>query len=399
MKYSLLVGGELCNKGAQSMTYISVNEIKSRFPDRKIVLFSDRDFKCDNQSKLEYAFDILPSIDLKTAFYFLGGLYKIIAKSKGIDINKVNKLKAILGNSDMMIDISGYQLGSNWGVLRMLTYIFRIKVAKKYNLKVYLMPQSFGPFNFSGFKGLWIKMMIKSSLKYPKIIYAREKEGFDSLKEQFNLNNVVLSKDLVLLNKSINMNHIFKKIPKICVFEMKGRDNVAIIPNMKNFKYGNQEKIIMLYEKIIERLLSYGKNIYLLRHAVEDVEACNILKDKFQQNNKVILLTNEFSCIEFDALVSKFNYIIASRYHSIVHAYKNSVPCIAIGWATKYHELLSSFKQEQYIFDVRQNYDLELVRMALYKMNINYKAESTVIKTILTETQNNNVFDVLEGSQ
>ena len=46
---------------------------------------------------------------------------------------------------------------------------------------------------------------------------------------------------------------------------------------------------------------------------------------------------------------------------------KNGTPCIAIGWATKYHELLKTFKQEDYIFDVRKNMDTNSIVEAVDK--------------------------------
>ena len=43
MGYILITGGNLINKGAQAMTFIAVDEIKRRFPDREVVVISDVD--------------------------------------------------------------------------------------------------------------------------------------------------------------------------------------------------------------------------------------------------------------------------------------------------------------------------------------------------------------------
>ena len=59
-RYVLITGGELQNKGAQAMTFITVSEVKKRFPDRKIVLLSTVDYKRTAEEKDNYAFDILP---------------------------------------------------------------------------------------------------------------------------------------------------------------------------------------------------------------------------------------------------------------------------------------------------------------------------------------------------
>src|SRR5690625_7730019 len=105
--------------------------------------------------------------------------------------------------------------------------------------------------------------------------------------------------------------------------------------------------MLKIYKKIIEVLIGKGVNVYLIRHSYEDIEACILIKELFENEEKVVLVSEEFSCIDYDELVVKFNYLIASRYHSIIHAYKNNIPCISLGWATKYYELLSLFEQNR----------------------------------------------------
>ena len=99
--------------------------------------------------------------------------------------------------------------------------------------------------------------------------------------------------------------------------------------------------------------------------------------------------------MEFNELVQHFRYLVASRFHSIVHAYKNGIPCIALGWATKYHDLLKHFGQEQYVFDVRSNTDTTSMLEAITRMNDSYVEESLKICKGLAAVQAENVFDVL----
>jgi colanic acid/amylovoran biosynthesis protein len=125
-----------------------------------------------------------------------------------------------------------------------------------------------------------------------------------------------------------------------------------------------------------------------------------MIKERFKNNDKVSLVVDDMNCIQFDRLVKNFDFIIASRFHSIVHAYKNNVPCIAIGWATKYHELLQTFKQEKYIFDVRHNIDITGIKKSLNTMLERYQKESETIKFLLKEIQSDsNIFDIIGGKQ
>ncbi len=381
------------------MTFVAVDEVKKRFPNKKVILLSSADYERSEDEKGQYKFEILPfntGINLE----LLGGLYKLLWNAKGNKKDKKNyepmltKLRSILKNTDAIIDISGYALSSQFGAGRSFGYLSRIMLAKKYNIKMYLMPQSFGPFSYSGVGKVLINSLMKQNMKYPEVVYAREQEGFELLEKQYSLKNIKKSFDLVLLNKGVDLTNVYNSVPILKNFdEVEG---VAIVPNMKNFKHGNTSQVMALYDNIINKLIGSGKNVYLIRHSFEDIEACKMIKERFKTNNKVIMYGEDMSCFEFDKLVQRFDFIIGSRFHSIVHAYKNSIPCIALGWATKYHELLKAFKQEDYIFDVRGDLQADKVERALDKMLMQHQSESNVIKDSLIKLQNHNVFDVIK---
>ena len=92
------------------------------------------------------------------------------------------------------------------------------------------MPQSFGP--FKTFDKSLLKRT-KKALEYASTIYARERQGYDLLIEKFKLKNVKISYDLVLNNKSVDLNSVYKNIPMSCDFNVK-TNSIAIIPNVRN---------------------------------------------------------------------------------------------------------------------------------------------------------------------
>ena len=132
-----------------------------------------------------------------------------------------------------------------------------------------------------------------------------------------------------------------------------------------------------------------------MSHSELDRKLCEKIKKLFIDSDNVHLLDQEFSCIEFDEIVKKFDFLIASRYHSIVHAYKNHIPCIVLGWAEKYQTLAANFQQEQYLFDVRENLDIQMILDKIECMQSNKTVESEKIRVKLQEIQKENVFDEL----
>ena len=81
------------------------------------------------------------------------------------------------------------------------------------------------------------------------------------------------------------------------------------------------------------------------------------------------------------------------------HAFKNGIPCIALGWATKYHDLLNLFDQGQYILDVRNDIGEAEMLAIIDRMNARYLEESAKIRKGLAAVQKQNVFDIVTQHQ
>lgn len=391
MRNIIITGGGMANKGAQAMTLIAVHELRERFPDHKIYLYSPVDLADSALDKRKFTFNFLGWYPLKFAHCQHNPVQRgiILLRSR----SELLEAEAIYRNTDFIVDVSGYALGANWSDKICNDYLDILEFAQAFGIPVYLMPQSFGPFDF-GEERQALNARIQRLLPTAKVIFAREQEGYDALVNTYGLKNVRLAHDLVLGNKGIDLANIFVSAPTLDLPEIKP-NSVAVIPNSMNSSVSSQESVLELYTKAIHALLSQGKTVYLLSHSTVDSALCSKLKELFLTNENVILLAQDFSCLEFNALVKKFDYLIASRFHSIVHAFKNGVPCIALGWATKYHDLLKLFDQEQYILDVRDKIGEEQIAAAIALMDAHYPDEAGKIQKGLAAVQKQNVFDVL----
>ena len=391
MRNIIITGGDLFNKGAQAMTFVAVDELCRRFPDHKIYLLSEMDLARPEEEKAPYAFDFMGWYPIKFARCQSNRLLHFVCEVR--NGKELQEAEDIYKHCDAMVDVSGYALGSSWSDATCNRYLDHLEFAQAFGIPVYLMPQSFGPFDF-GAERQALNARIQRLLPTAKVIFAREQEGYDALVNTYGLKNVRLAHDLVLGNAGIDLANIFVSAPAFDLPEIKP-NSVAVIPNSMNSSVSSQEAVLELYTKAIHALLSQGKTVYLLSHSTVDSALCSKLKEPFLTNENVILLAQDFSCLEFNALVKKFDYLIASRFHSIVHAFKNGVPCIALGWATKYHDLLKLFDQEQYILDVRNKIGEEQIAAAIALMDAHYPDEAGKIQKGLAAVQKQNVFDVL----
>ena len=395
MRNIIITGGGMVNKGAQAMTLIAVHELRKHFPNHKIYLYSPEDLLNTKLDKEQFDFEFTGWYPLKFAHCQNNPLQRAIILL--CNRSELLQAEAIYRNTDFVVDVSGYALGANWSDKICNDFLDNLEFARGFDIPVYLLPQSFGPFDFDA-KRQTLNDRIRKLLPSAKVIFAREQEGYDALVNTYGLTNVRLATDLVLCNKGIDLESVFKRSPVIKLPRIAA-NSVAVIPNSMNISVSSRETVLTIYSDIVNKLLNLGKTVYLLSHSSVDVTLCCELKEQFEKNENVILLEQDFSCLEFNELVQGFCYLVASRFHSIVHAYKNGVPCVALGWATKYHDLLKLFGQENYVFDIRCQERMPELLSAIEQMDYSHTEEAEKICRVLADVQNNNVFEILSQEQ
>lgn len=374
------------------MVFITVDELKKRYPDHEIYVLSELDLERPESEKNKYAFKFTGWYPIKFAKSQNNFLLRQLCKTR--NAKEYNSAYDLYSNCDLMIDISGYALGSNWSYATCNRYIEHLEFAKAFNIPVYLMPQSFGPFDFTGEKAQELDGRLRSALSYVNTICAREKEGYDQLKEKYALDNVIKCYDLVLNNKGVDLEHIFKSEQEFKLPELN-KNSVGVIPNGMLLTVKDADFVLSMYRTLVSHLLTKGYQVYILSHSSTDAKLCIDIYNACSENDKITLLDNDFSCLEFDEMVKSFEFIIASRFHSIVHAYKNAVPCILLGWAEKYYQLSKLFEQQQYCFDMREAINTCKITDKIDDIDSNKENEKSKIKGLLGAIQKDNVFDIL----
>lgn len=404
MKNILITGAILGNKGAQSMLFIAVDELRKKYGDCNIWFSSYEIADTEN-----YKFDhiVLPLEvekilldDKKKYIYILKyaiecSIKKLLHRKTILNFSDIKKCREVIEKVDFIVDVSGFRLGDKWSYNANLKYLNYIAIAKKYNKPIYIMPQSYGPFEYKD-KSDELLSMINEYLPYAKVIFAREREGYELLTNKFNLSNIVVSTDLVLQNKGIDLNNIYYDIPAIDVFDFKGERVVGIVPNTQCFNRIDNNEFIDIYRKIIDSLLDSGFTVAIFRHSNEDLKPCEFIYSAYSENEDVILLKNDFSCIEYEQFIKQFAFIVCSRYHGIVHAYRNRIPCLILGWAVKYLELAKHVNQEKFVYDITKcKEESDNIIKGLNWLKEHYIEEAEIIEKYVKKIQEDNCFKAI----
>ena len=386
-KQILILGASFQNKGAQSMLFSTISELSIRFPNSTFFFSTE----CLYENKDDYSF-----IPVNTRYekkYHISAKTMINSIFKRNNTNDLNhrEIRTVMKNIDFVTDVSGYALGNKWPEWKNRYYLDMIDFVKSYGKRIYLMPQSFGPFDYKE-NANKIKKRIKKTLSYPKVVFAREIESKQMLEDHFGLTNVKYSPDLVLQTYDLRLNTIFRKNPEISFPVIKSEKSVCIIPNIQAFKRGETDKLLELYKGIIDQLVEKGYALYCISHSCEDIPICEKICEK-----NVCLINKSISPIEFSFFVKQFRFIIASRYHSVIHAYKEGVPCIVLGWAVKYRELAELLGQGEYVFSIT---DGELNQKKIFDsiddIDIRWLEAKKIIENKVSTIQKNSCFNLIE---
>ncbi|MDX9701934.1 MAG: polysaccharide pyruvyl transferase family protein [Candidatus Auribacterota bacterium] len=370
----IIVGGELFNKGAQAMTFSVVDYVKNHYPDKKLYLFSEIDYERTDSDKQKYNFDIVPW-DFATKLRIANRMNRLFIFNGRYSLWEY-RLRSILQNACCMIDISGFGLSSQFGDFKSFNYLLNFIVSSNHRIPIYLLPQSFGPFNYSRSRNYMLMALCKKWLPYPDKIFYRENDALEHLK-QFKDIATEKSLDLILLSPSADPKRIYRIVPTFPEYTPQS-GTVGIIPNMMLEKNIKRPALIALYEDIVKKILANGANVAILQHAEDDRWLCHKLRQSFASEPRVSAVTDELPSFELERIISRFDWIVGSRYHSIIYAYKHGIPAVVLGWAEKYAELMRAFGHTAYCFDSRS--DISQILTGIDQMLATHKQVAKIIR-------------------
>lgn len=378
------------------MLFTVVNEVRDRYPDAEFYYlpldyYKEGCFQNVSDYRFHFVVDDKAGEDFPAKF----GALQIALRSANIrkilrnaqQYGEVLALSRLWDRLDVLIDVSGYSLTSKFGISSINRVLRMLNTAKAHGVKTILLPQSYGPFDFPED----VCKRIGAALSDADLLFAREQDGIEQLREHCGVTNAVLSPDIVLQAKEIKWENVFVREPKLQYPVLKTSGNVGIVPNGETVRNGKHDSVLNMYRMILKELRAAGKEVYIFRHS-NDLPLCREIYALIRDDEHCHLIEDEIDCLSYGPFVRQFDFIVASRFHSIVHAYREGVPALVLGWAIKYQALTALLGQEAYVFDV-QNIDGERLAAELQVLNNNHKQESSLIGEKLAQLQKDSCFE------
>lgn len=212
-------------------------------------------------------------------------------------------------------------------------FLYHIRLMQSFRHNVYVMPNSFGPFNAP-----FVAKMIKGTLKKCKVVMTRE-----SISNKMLDNIGVTALNTIDLAFFLEGDRDFDPIKEL---KEKGIDTnrkmvgITVRPyrflgeNNPKMKYENYKQSITIF---VEWLSSNGYYPVLIEHVYDsneheqDIkcikEVCTMLK---RGTSYSVYTNRELTCRQMKAVYSKMMYTIGTRFHSVIFSMASGVPSIAI---------------------------------------------------------------------
>lgn len=216
-------------------------------------------------------------------------------------------------------------------------FLYHIRLALSYGMDVYVMPNSFGPF-----KAPFVKKMIHNTLKKCKVVMTREQISHDVLKEQCNINSYMFT-DIAF---HLNLDEAFDAKKMLIEKGVPLGKKKCISITMRPYRFDGEEQAEEKYKKYKKSLADFV--VWLCQNGFYPVMIEHVFSEQEHENdmsciNDVVhmlpddLVFSIFSERSLNAeqmknVYSCFDYIVGTRFHSVIFSLASEVPAIAISY-------------------------------------------------------------------
>ncbi len=409
-KNIIVVGANFANKGAEAMLMTVHTELSKRLSNPKFFMICH-----DFESPLAISSGFTPICPPKPNLYWKiywklfgikGKAYKFLTGRPNPYKDRIfmESVKQAVQQPDFTINVSGFAFGDDWGVGMVKESLKLVKYTKQKGGKYIFMPQAWGPFTSSALRHATLKMLKNSFL-----FHARDKISRDHLGDLWKLDKsqIAMIPDIAFIFNSENQLDSVESI--IEEGKVKGKKIVAITPNLRVFERSFEKNGDNSYLLVLEQLIKYiirkgGFHVLLVPNEIkpggadprDDRKVIKILKDRIGIDDSCTYVEEYYSAGQVKNIIGKCDFVISSRYHSLIFALSQNIPSMAISWSHKYSELFSLFDMEEFVLEKEQmNIDTMVERFEHLLKNSERISEKIGLGSTKIKQQIHELFDKL----
>lgn len=380
------------NKGDAAILSVMIQQLNKNFKGCKIYASVFDDLKKDNwkekAQRVESFLNII-SQHKNIAVQSIFALYVIIstllwsliyrATKKKADVLLIKSLRSVLKHyisSDLILPIGGGYLNRKNSIKETFLLILSlhpIAISKIIGKPTVLYSQSIGLY-----ENPVQSFLAKSVLNHTDLIIVRENISLRVL-NSIGIDNKIIKKSVdagFLFKSNLNFN-----IEKELLMNNKDRKKPIVGITVRNWLDKNKQKN---YEneiaKFCDHIISnYFMNIVFIPqvtseyHNDDDRKVGQRIIEKMQSKQNVWNLSKNYNHYEIKALYSKLDYLIGTRFHSVIFSLTSHVPAIGIEYEHKTKGIMQDLNLQEWVIKIEDVDSKKLIK--IFKKLISKKTD------------------------
>lgn len=355
----MIVGGNFIGKGAEAMMLTVRDAIEAALPGAVCWVrpvspaerqrFEEQGFRTIKRCRQGHVHNIIDRV--------LGSLGVFRQRRVAPETIGEEGLSNVFRVSSVVVDISGFkssdQFGAGYAYHRWAAYSW----ARYAGNKLVFMPQAWGPFEKS-----WVRLFTRLLLRGSELVCARDRLSYEYLVKArcVDAEKVLLFPDITFQFHA-SSSEVGEQILREAGLTDRSRPIIAMTPNMRIFGRTPGRGIDNVYlsklTSVVEHFLRETScQILLIPHEAsyqraDDPELCRMVLEQIRERERLFMLTGTESAADIKAVIGLSDFLVASRYHSLIAALSMRIPVAVIGWAHKYDELMREVGLEKWAVD------------------------------------------------
>ncbi len=221
------------------------------------------------------------------------------------------------------------------GLYTMYFQTYHIRLATRMNKKIYIMPNSYGPF-----KNNYTAKMLNRILNKCEIVTARESISSDATKNGLQ-RDIERYPDLAFYLETKSNNRVNEHYKKLHLSTTQNCVVAITVRPYRFYGYENPEKKYYEYKQTFVKFIEYlqaNKIVALLvvhtraENDHENDERCIDEIFTMLKSHKDVhkISNNNFNCYDIKNVYSNCSYVVGTRFHSVIFSLQQSIPCLAV---------------------------------------------------------------------
>ncbi len=359
----ILIGAGFKNRGAEAMAWTALREISEHLPGSHLTLTS-----YNKGEPLAYGRHEHPSADglffeflcnRPTAWQVLCvALACILPAGMRGHVARWHPYLCAIDRAYAVVDLGGYALSDQRPLKRRIVYALEVLTARVFGARFIAFAQSFGPFEKAA-----TRVLARYALRHCDRIFAR---GVESTAWVAKL----LGPEAANLQTCCDSAYLFRDWETtrsrrfVAELRSSNRPVFAIVPNVnlceRTAKTSQDNAYLaLLRDAARHAAVEWGAQVVVLVHEhfpgrrLDDRIIAEELADRLSQDVDLHITPPDFNAAELKSILTAMDFVLTSRFHSVVAAISKRRPFLVLGWSHKYDEMIAETGVQECVLNGR----------------------------------------------